>query len=50
MEALSQMLTRTKSGGFVFCFKMGRRGGEGMEVSYLLFVDDALIFCNANRG
>ena len=48
MEALSQLLSRTSCGGFVGGFKMGRSGGEGKDLLHLLFVDDTLIFCNAN--
>ena len=43
------MLARAKSGGFILGFKVGIRGGEGMEVFYLLFVDDAMILYNTNR-
>ena len=25
------------------------RGGEGVQVSYLLFVDDTLVFCGASK-
>ena len=27
-------------------FKVGGRGGEGVEVSHLLFVEDTLIICD----
>ena len=49
MKALSQMLTRAKSGGFISRFKVGWKGKEGMEVSHLLFVDGTLIFCDVNH-
>ena len=48
MEALNHMLTRAKSGGFITSFKLGRRDGEGLEVSHQLFADGTLIFCDAN--
>ena len=28
-------------------FKIGRNGNEGVEMTYLLFADDTLIFCDA---
>ncbi|RVW49060.1 putative ribonuclease H protein [Vitis vinifera] len=49
MEALSQLLSKAKHGGFISSFKVGRRGGEGMIVSHLLFVNDTLICCEANN-
>ena len=48
MEVLSQLLPRAKSGGFILGFEVGRRNGEGQDVSHLLFADDTLIFCEAN--
>ena len=47
MESLNQMLYRAKIGGFILNFKLGRRDGEGLEVSHLFFVDTS-IFCDAN--
>ena len=34
---------------FISGFKVGSRGGKGVEVSHLLFVDDALIFCETSK-
>lgn len=48
MEALSRILRKAREGDFILGFSVGRRGGD-MEVSHLLFVDDTLIFCNANQ-
>ena len=48
MEVLSQLLTKASCGGFVEGFKMGKNSGEGKDLLHLLFVDDTLIFCNAN--
>ena len=48
MEALSQLLSSARNGGFIFSFKMGGRGREGLIVSHLLFADDTLIFCDAD--
>ncbi|KAJ9708014.1 hypothetical protein PVL29_000195 [Vitis rotundifolia] len=48
MEALSQLLSSARNGGFISGFKVGGRGREGLTVSHLLFADDTLIFCDAN--
>ena len=47
MEALSQLLSRARNGGFISSFKVGGRGSEGLFVSHLLFADDTLIFYDA---
>ncbi|KAL6343049.1 hypothetical protein AAG906_017861 [Vitis piasezkii] len=47
MEALSQLLSCARNGGFISGFKVGERGREGLLVSHLLFSDDTLIFCDA---
>ncbi|RVX16078.1 putative mitochondrial protein [Vitis vinifera] len=44
MEALSQLLSCARNGGFISGFRVGGRGREGLIVSYLLFADDTLIF------
>lgn len=49
MEALSRTLRMANEGGFISRFGVGRKGGEGMEVSYFLFSDDTLNFCDANQ-
>ncbi|RVX21349.1 putative mitochondrial protein [Vitis vinifera] len=48
MEALSQLLSCARNGGFISGFRVGGRGREGLFVSHLLFADDTLIFCDAN--
>ncbi|KAJ9675215.1 hypothetical protein PVL29_024243 [Vitis rotundifolia] len=48
MEALSQLLSSARNGGFISSFKVGGRGREGLTVSHPLFADDTLIFCDAN--
>ena len=46
-EALSRLIARAVEGGFLFGFKIGGRGGEGLVISHLLYVDDSLLFCEA---
>ena len=48
MEALSQLLSCARNGGFISGFRVGGRGREGLIVSHLLFADDTLIFCDAD--
>ena len=40
LEALSQLLSKARSDGFILHFKVERRGGEGIDVSHLLFIDN----------
>ena len=47
MEALSQLLSCARNGGFISGFRVGGRGREGLIMSHLLFADDTLIFCDA---
>jgi hypothetical protein len=44
MEALSRMLIATMDQGLLTGFLVGSRDNGGLEVSHLLFADDALIF------
>ena len=48
MEALSQLLSSVRNGGFISGFKVGGRGREWLIVSHLLFADDTLIFCDVD--
>ena len=48
MEVFSRMLRRVEGAGLICDFKIeGRRGG-GECVSHLLFVDDTILFCDAD--
>ncbi|RVW12497.1 putative mitochondrial protein [Vitis vinifera] len=43
METLSSILKRALQGGYLEGFMAGRRGGEGVVASHLLFADDTLV-------
>ena len=44
MEALRWLLKRVVNGGFLMGFQVRGRGGEGVKIFHLLFVDDTLVF------
>ena len=49
MEVLSRLLKRTKNGGFLYGFQAGSHSYGGIHISYLLFADDTILFCDASR-
>ena len=49
MEALSGLIEREVQGAFLSGCYIGRRNGEGMVVSHLLYADDTLLFCRADQ-
>ena len=49
MEALSYILRKAVSGGFLSACKVRGGGGEWAHVSHLLFVDDTLVFYGASQ-
>ena len=49
MEAFSSLISRAEEKGFIRVFKVMGRRGEGVSVSYLLFADDTLLFCEDNK-
>ncbi|RVW76410.1 hypothetical protein CK203_056618 [Vitis vinifera] len=48
-EVLNCLPRRAREGGYLSGFKVRSKGGEGMEVSHLLFVNDTLVFCGATH-
>ena len=50
IEALSCLLGRAREGGFLSDFKVLGRNGKGLEISYLLFAEDTLVFCEATSS
>ena len=49
LETLSCLLKRAMNGGFLTACKVRGRGGEGAQVSHLLFTEDTLVFCEASQ-
>ena len=48
IEALGRMLDKVVHEGCMSSFSMGNLEGRSLVVSHLLFVDNTLIFCDAN--
>ena len=49
MEALSRLLNRAVDGNYLSGSKIADRDGVGSVISHLLYVDDTLLFCGANK-
>ena len=49
MEALSCLINRAVRGGFLTGCRLRGRGGNGIQVSHLLFADDTLVFCEDSQ-
>ena len=48
MEALSGPLKRNVEGNFIYDCRFGGRDGGELVVSHFLYVDDTVLFCEAN--
>ncbi|RVW87919.1 DNA-repair protein XRCC1 [Vitis vinifera] len=48
MEALNSLINRAVRGGFLSGYNRGREG-VGIQVTYLLFADDTLVFCDDSQ-
>uniref|UniRef100_A0A2N9J0Z7 Reverse transcriptase domain-containing protein n=1 Tax=Fagus sylvatica TaxID=28930 RepID=A0A2N9J0Z7_FAGSY len=49
MVVLSQLLRRTEEAGLISGFKAGLATVSGLSISHLLFADDTIVFCDADR-
>ena len=49
MEALSCLINRVVEGNYLFGSRIADRRGEELVISYLLYADDTLLFCEANK-
>ena len=49
MEALSCLIKRAVRGGFLTSYRVKGRGGEGVQLTHLMYADDTLIFCDASK-
>ena len=49
MEALSRLLNRAVDGNYLSGSKIAERDGVGTIISHLLYADDTLLFCGANK-
>ena len=48
MEVFNKMLRRVEGAGLIRGFNLDGRREGGERVSHLLFVDDTILFCDAN--
>ena len=49
MEAFSRLLKRAMEGNYLSGSRIAERGGVEIFISHLLYADDTLLFCEANK-
>ena len=49
MEVFSKMMKRVEGAGLLRGFRADGRRGRGVCVSHLLFTDDTILFCDADK-
>ena len=49
MEVFNSLFKRAESGGFLPGWHVRGRGGEGLQISHLLFVDDTFVFSEPSQ-
>ena len=49
MKALNSLLKRAAEVNFLYCSRVVDRGGKELVISNLLYVDDTLLFCEADK-
>ena len=49
MDVFSILVDKAAFGGFLSGFKITDRFGEELQIIYLLFADDTLVFCHNSR-
>ena len=49
MEALSSLINHAVEGNYLFGSRIADRRGEELVISHLLYADDTLLFCEADK-
>ena len=49
MKAFSSLISKTGAGGYLTSWRVRGRGGEGVEISHLLFANDTVVFCEPDE-
>ncbi|XP_075095148.1 uncharacterized protein LOC142173454 [Nicotiana tabacum] len=49
MEGQNNMVKTAKSNGWIKGFEVARNGNNSLEITYLQYADDTLIFCDAEK-